>query len=87
MFALTDVLHLLTHEFTGLSARRLTFPFIPTGPLDRSLLRHVNLQSTDEDRNLTGISSDVCRSPAAPGCQKLPTVALCSYDIPRPQRP
>lgn len=44
MFALADVLHLLTHEFTGLSARRLTFPLIPAGPLDRSLLRHVNLQ-------------------------------------------
>jgi len=46
MFALADVLHLLTHELTGLSARRLSFPLIPAGPLDRSLLRHVNLQSS-----------------------------------------
>ena len=46
MFALADVLHFLTHELTGLSAGRLSFPFIPTGPLDRSLLRHVNLQSS-----------------------------------------
>ncbi len=44
MFALTDVIHFFTHELTRLSAGRLSFPFIPAGPLDRSLLRHVNLQ-------------------------------------------
>lgn len=45
VFALADVLHFLTHELTGLSARRLSLPLIPAGPLDCSLLRHVNLQS------------------------------------------
>lgn len=45
VFALPDVLHFLSHELTGLSGGRLTLPFVSPGPLDRSLFRHVNLQS------------------------------------------
>jgi len=44
MPALTDVLHFLTHKFTGLSASCLPLAFILAGPLDRLLLRHVDLQ-------------------------------------------
>jgi hypothetical protein len=41
VLAFTDVVDLFTHELTGLSASSLSLSFVPAGPLDRLLLRHM----------------------------------------------
>jgi hypothetical protein len=40
MFALANVLHLLSHEFAGLRRRRFALPFISLGSFDSFLLGH-----------------------------------------------
>jgi hypothetical protein len=43
VLSLSDVLHFLAHEFSGLGRRRFAFRFVAASPLHRSLLWHDDL--------------------------------------------
>jgi hypothetical protein len=82
VFALSNVVDLLAHEFTGLRARSLPFALAPAGPFDGLLLRQAYASSppapTVRGRGSRRMpvmwTSSACRLPA--GAQKSAAVRL-----------